>query len=436
MTTINDLSNELLHQIIDELDKPGWPIEALLNAALVCHRFHDLAFSNIFRELTLPLRTGLPKFTKALLQHLQSPEGQNMRNAVEYIIVTASRALSPSDLYSNFMAVLPQFPKLETITIVPHSTASSGQYRTLRDIPGPLLTCIDYLHPRVFHGLNLRADTAWNSQRPNDRADVDISCLLRQSSLKSLGLSSGFGWRFTSPQDVTSLQKLNLHALSVSSDEHPEHQTPNHQLLLGSFINLDALRTLRLQQYWVMASVLKDLAGTTPNLESIVINIDHYGGHFASSTMSEPEFNSMKRFFSMTALGNITLRNITHEVPWLVFVAVSGSKLRQLSYHIDYNDWDDIKSSRISNLNGTGPLKFKMELGVTPDELVKLNMLCPNIVRLGFDLQGVSVAAARCGALNPLLEFHQLRHLRLVFHPDPEPLAETPPDSSHENTSH
>lgn len=77
-TTINDLSNELLHQIIDELDKPGWPIEALLNAALVCHRFHDLAYSNIFRELTLPLRTGLPKFTKALLQHLQSPEGQKL----------------------------------------------------------------------------------------------------------------------------------------------------------------------------------------------------------------------------------------------------------------------------------------------------------------------------------------------------------------------
>lgn len=245
-----------------------------------------------------------------------------------------------------------------------------------------------------FHSLNLRADTAWNSQRPDDRANVDISCLLRQSSLRSLGLSSGFGWRFTSPQGVTSLQKLNLNALSLSSDEHPEHQTPNHQLLLGSFINLDALRTLRLQKYWVMASVLKDLAGTTPNLERIVINIHRYGGHFASSTMSEPEYNSMKSFFSMRALGNITLRNITHEVPWLEFVAASGPKLRQLSYHIDYNDWDDIKSSRMSNLNGTGPLKFKMELSVTPDELIKLNMLCPNIVRLGFDLQGVSIAAA------------------------------------------
>lgn len=45
-------------------------------------------------------------------------------------------------------------------------------------------------------------------------------------------------------------------------------------------------------------------------------------------------------------------------------------------------------------LYGNGIVKHNRRLGVTSDELVKLNMLCPNIVRLGFDLHGVSLTAA------------------------------------------
>ncbi len=77
-TTIIDLSNELLQQIFDEVDQPGWPIEILFDIALVCHRFHNLAYDNIFRVMIFTLGTGLLNYTKALLLHMQSPEGEKL----------------------------------------------------------------------------------------------------------------------------------------------------------------------------------------------------------------------------------------------------------------------------------------------------------------------------------------------------------------------
>lgn len=177
----------------------------------------------------------------------------------------------------------------------------------------------------------------WNRERPNDRANFDISCLLRQASLSSLSLRSGAGWHFSSPQNVDSLQKLNLHTLNLYSGEFPNKQNPNHQLLLNSFINFNTLRSLRLQIYWVMRAVLKDLAGTTHNLDKIVIARSRRRDMFCSSIMTDSEYDSMIHFFSTTALENITLRNITQEIAWLTFVGASGSKLRQLSIHVDNN---------------------------------------------------------------------------------------------------
>ncbi|KAI4232428.1 MAG: hypothetical protein LQ349_005026 [Xanthoria aureola] len=377
---------------------------------------------------------------------MQSPEGENMRSAVEHIHVRAlHQSFSAEDLYTNFMALLPQLPKLKTVTIVPHAAPLSGHYKTLQDIPGSLLTCIDQLYPRVsagiqlcglpsecqkilsdyscFRDLDLTVDAKWNRERPDDRANFDISCLLRQASLSSLSLRSGAGWQFSSPQHVDSLQKLNLHTLNLYSEEFPNKQNPNHQLLLSSFINFNTLRSLRLQKYWVMRAVLKDLAGTTHNLDKIVIARSRRRDMFCSSFMTDSEYDSMIHFFSTTALENITLRNITQEIAWLTFVGASGSKLRQLSIHVDHNLWLYHGSSHVRFLYDNGVVKHNSRLGVTSDELVKLNMLCPNIVRLGFDLHGVSLTAARRGTLDPLLDFHQLRHLRLVFHPDAEEIS-------------
>lgn len=143
-----------------------------------------------------------------------------------------------------------------------------------------------------------------------------------------------------------------------------------------------------------MRAVFKDLAGTTHNLDKIVIENPCPGAMSRFSTMTDSEYDSMIHFLSTIALENITLRNITQEIVWLTFVAASGSKLRQLSIHVDYNLWLEHINGRRRHLYGNGIVKLKRRLGVTSDELVKLNMLCPNIVRLGFDLQGVSLTAA------------------------------------------
>lgn len=86
-----------------------------------------------------------------------------------------------------------------------------------------------------------------------------------------------------------------------------------------------------------MRAVLKDLAGTTHNLDKIVIARSRRRDMFCSSIMTDSEYDSMIHFFSTTALENITLRNITQEIAWLTFVGASGSKLRQLSIHVDNN---------------------------------------------------------------------------------------------------
>ena len=82
-----------------------------------------------------------------------------------------------------------------------------------------------------------------------------------------------------------------------------------------------------------------------------------------------------------------------------------------------------MKSNRPPDLNGTGPLEFQKELGVTPDELVKLNIRCPNIVRLGFELQGMRVAAAvspsyevMFGKESHIYSTFYLSFLSLTFH--------------------
>ncbi len=74
--SIHDLSNEIILQIFQELATPGWPIETLVTSTLVCRRFHDLVPSALFRKLTIPLGTGLPRWTKRLFEYLQSPAGE------------------------------------------------------------------------------------------------------------------------------------------------------------------------------------------------------------------------------------------------------------------------------------------------------------------------------------------------------------------------
>lgn len=74
--SIHNLSNEIILQIFRELATPGWPIETLVTSTLVCRRFHDLAQSALFRKLTIPLGTGLPRWTSRLFEYLQSPAGE------------------------------------------------------------------------------------------------------------------------------------------------------------------------------------------------------------------------------------------------------------------------------------------------------------------------------------------------------------------------
>lgn len=76
MASIGTLSNELLQLIIDDLARTGWPMEPLLNAALVSRRWHDLAYPRIFQSITILLSQKGTRYGKSMLQFLLSSEGE------------------------------------------------------------------------------------------------------------------------------------------------------------------------------------------------------------------------------------------------------------------------------------------------------------------------------------------------------------------------
>ncbi|KAL8858665.1 MAG: hypothetical protein Q9178_004753 [Gyalolechia marmorata] len=228
--TIDDLSNELLQLIINHLARPGWPIESLLNATLV-------------RRLTVPIGTRIPKFTKALLQYLQRPEGERL-----VIQENTFGGLFADDLYSELVAILPRFSKLKTIKIVPDASAPPGYDQTVRVVPQALFVAMESLYPRVcvdirlcgsrsdcqkiltdysgFHAVNLAYLREEGQLELNDRVNVDITCLLRQSSLTKLRVVFNYGWQFRSPQVEADYKRLGLRELDFESDEVPEQQFP------------------------------------------------------------------------------------------------------------------------------------------------------------------------------------------------------------------
>lgn len=220
----------------------------------------------------------------------------------------------------------------------------------------------------------------------------DFDVLSKQSSLIKLHVICEDGWRFKSPRAGS--KRLRLRELSLSSLEIDRSWTLYRGTLLES-MDLNVLQALRVDTYWLIAAIFDQLSGVTPNLESLSIDAKHrmHKIHTWPLTMVEKEYTSISRFLSTNKLCEVTIRNFTHEIPWLNLLRTSGSTLIQLTIHIDYDYWSRIVSQRDVDLGGIGPFQFKRRLGVRTEELRRLGTVCPRIERLGFDIQGLSVAA-------------------------------------------
>ena len=284
----------------------------------------------------------------------------------------------------------------------------------MRVIPKALFVAMEGLYPRVcvdiklcgqrsdcqkiltdysgFHAVNLACLREEGQSELKDRVNVDITCLLRQSSLTKLRVVFNYGWQFRLPQVEANYKRLSLRELDFESDEVPEQQIPAYRLLLRFFVDLDALKVLRLRKYWLIALVLNDPCISNHKLERVSIRGEK--PRPSSRSLTVQQHASIANFFSATALREINLYDIMYDILWLDLVSTSGSGLLQLSVHTTYDDWWSLVTHSQYRGNNNSPFRIKRRLGVTHDELHKLVTLCPNIERLGIDIQGVSVTAA------------------------------------------
>ncbi|KAL8685972.1 MAG: hypothetical protein Q9218_007431, partial [Villophora microphyllina] len=354
-TTIDKLSNELLQMNIADLAQLGWPKDTILNARLVCRRFENLIQPQIFRTLNVSLDTGGIK----------------------------------NDLCSSLIDLLPHLPRLKAVRIIPHASASSGQYTTLEYIPSELLAAIDGLHPRVsmeielcdslpdcqqileryssFYSFHFTAKNAWSTMEPDKRKDFDLSIILKQTNLTCLDLNSVFVWRFTPPLSMDGLDLLQLNEIDLTTEEDPVQQ------VLNTFTNL---RVVRLGGTWLTAPVFDQLKGPAPNLDTVALDVGSWNIRW-DYTVSQQHYTSISDFFSMTSLRTITLQNITQEIPWVDLVSGSGSELLQQTRQVNYEHWKEVKTFYAADLSGVGPLKIKDLLGATQIELFQLNSSLP-----------------------------------------------------------
>ncbi|KAL8677054.1 MAG: hypothetical protein Q9186_006483 [Xanthomendoza sp. 1 TL-2023] len=403
-TTINHLSNEILHIIIDDLSQPGWPREWLLNARLVCRRFQQLTHAHVFRTMVFPLGTALPRCTMALLEHLQTAQGKRFKS------------LSPP-LYGNHV-LLDEIPR-ELLAIL---NCLYPRVSVNIELGGSLHECYQILKDySCFHALDLAATVSSNGAQPHARADFAISSIMRQASLTRLSVTCGPDWQFAFSNDSGDYKPLRLNEISLKSNEYAGLHVPSHRMLLRAFVDRNALKVIRIHRYWLIASVFDDIKSKLPNLQSVAIDGSNgkVVGPRSTSLMSAEEYISVADFFRKTVLRAIAFHNITQRMPWVDLVATSGCKLTQLVIHTSYDDWLCAMSNWSNNFGGLIPPSSPF--GVSQEELYQLNITCPNIERLGVDISDLRVTEARHSLLDALTEYHQLRHLHLFFHPSLEP---------------
>ncbi|KAL8807095.1 MAG: hypothetical protein Q9182_000928 [Xanthomendoza sp. 2 TL-2023] len=99
--TVLDLSNEILQLVINDLARPGWPRESLLNARLVCQRFQQLAHPISL----LNIRTAVEHINVCIQSVVVKDDGPRYKRVFR------------NELCSEFEKVLPHFPRLKTVNV-------------------------------------------------------------------------------------------------------------------------------------------------------------------------------------------------------------------------------------------------------------------------------------------------------------------------------
>ncbi|KAL8684673.1 MAG: hypothetical protein Q9224_006195, partial [Gallowayella concinna] len=291
-----------------------------------------------------------------------------------------------------------------------------GNHVLLDEIPRELLAILDCLYPRVsvdielggslhecyqilkdyscFHALDLAATVSSNGAQPHVRADFAISSIMRQASLTRLSVTCGPDWQFAFSNDAGDYKPLRLNEISLKSNEYAGLHVPSHRMLLRAFVDRNALKVIRIHRYWLIASVFDDIKSKLPNLQSVAIDGSNgkVVGPRSTSLMSADEYISVADFFRKTVLRAIAFHNITQRMPWVDLVATSGCKLTQLVIHTSYDDWLCAMSNWSNNFGGLIPPSSPF--GVSQEELYQLNIMCPNIERLGVDISDLRVTEA------------------------------------------
>ncbi|KAL8767583.1 MAG: hypothetical protein Q9209_005955 [Squamulea sp. 1 TL-2023] len=362
MPSLAELSVELQRQIVEQVAPPGWPVEPLLNVSLVSHRFHELAQPLIFRSLTIPLDTHVPRYCKALLEFLQSPEAGSILASIEHIDLAANAPRDMRYSFSNLAMVITQ-------------------------------------HSEIFVDLLPRMENLKS---------------IRQRHLSALHLGPQNEWHFILPDRLTDLMLLPLKQVIIESSHY------TGLMLLNQHVDLGILRSLSLSGVKTIVSALGSLKGRVPNLGALHIDLEPGHsfelGHDDNRILSEHAFLQIRDFFSMSGLKNIALNSFTQAVPLQDLVASSGPTLRQLVIHTKFSHWRNVQRycpETVGDTSVATHLRLRQGIGIGNDELRELAAACPGIGCLGIDISCLNLEKALHGKLDALLDFPYLRHLHL-----------------------
>ncbi|KAL8686456.1 MAG: hypothetical protein Q9224_005442 [Gallowayella concinna] len=328
----------------------------------------------------------------------------SIRPAIEHINIAADHPVKNNEFagdrsprmikenYERIVKLLPQLPRLKSIRILPGPDVSAYLIREIDEFPLQMDLDSDCRRgTSYFEALMTKTRCLRKIEvRPVfDRDEPRLAMrLLAKQKLSSFRFTSDQRW----PYDMTCPTKVHLKEVFIDSATTPHLEQA--KLFFDGFLKLEVLRVLSLRGIELIASVLENLRGRTPNLKVIRLNASLDGSDEDPIILSEHQYKHIRAFLSLPGLEEIGLYNFIQEFPWSDLLSVSAPTLRQLTTHLKPWLWKPRWANRISSSTGHHHLQVKKVFDTSLVELQDIGAICPLIVRLGIDTSKLNMAKA------------------------------------------
>ncbi|MCJ1378567.1 hypothetical protein MMC17_001666 [Xylographa soralifera] len=442
MSSIKDLSQELLELILQELYGEGQPLLPLKNVNLTCRALHGLATSLLFQHVILVLASSLTARCANILTFLENQA--TVRSHVRNITIPFPVLVNNRALQTSLRKILPLLPRLQAIRLggdafMAFESMQSALLSTIEGLGTQPSLDVDCYVPgvtwstlpdriRCLRSLRVRMGGYYSTPlAPSSPSDSIVKLISQNSALHHLHLfmdKSLIDVVEKYPMERTyALERIGpsvrqLHSLTLEGDFH---FTDKAWIAWATVLFWKQIQTLTIAKLSLIEDFASRCTAGLPALHTLKLSA-YSPGYRLPKIDSLPATASISNFLASLQLDCLSLEGFHPDI----LLDGLKSTLRYVRFHIRES------ASEVKMVGGSD----LSTLHLSTKHIETIRSACPNVYWLGLDAEADilnsldSSATVAATSASPTTSGAQAKYLSLSSHN----LSSPPPTLQHDQS--